>query len=68
MATRPEYRMLTVEDFLAIDFGVQKAERLSVVQRTGRNGWSDVQHDEPVDLSLPSLDLTLPHAKIFSRA
>ncbi|HEX8388582.1 MAG TPA: Uma2 family endonuclease [Sphingomonas sp.] len=60
-----EYKALTsVDTIVFVDIAT---ERLRVVQRTGRNGWNDEQYDEPSDLRLPSLDLTLPHAEIFSR-
>lgn len=43
------------------------SERLRVIQRTGPHGWSDVAHDGPFDVPLPTLSLTLPHAEIFAR-
>lgn len=42
-------------------------ERLRVVQRTGQSAWTDTAHDEPHDISLPSLAFTLPHTEIFAR-
>lgn len=61
-----EYKALaSVDTIVFVDIA---AERLRVVQRTGRTGWSDEQHDGPFDLPLPSLGVALPHAEIFSRA
>ncbi len=61
----PEYRaMPSVATIVLIDIGT---ERVRVVQRTGPQGWRDDQHDEPFDLPLPSLGITLPHAEIFAR-
>lgn len=42
-------------------------ERVRIVQRTGPNGWSNVLYGEPADVSLPALNLTIPHAEIFAR-
>lgn len=30
-------------------------------------GWSDVRHDGPFNVPLPSLDLTIDHEEIFAR-
>jgi Uma2 family endonuclease len=60
-----EYRALaSVDTIVLVDIA---AERLRIVQRTGAHGWSDVAHDGPVPLSLPSLDLVIPHDEIFAR-
>lgn len=60
-----EYRaMPSIDTIVFVDIAV---ERLRVVQRTGPNGWSDDSFVEPVDLALPSLGLTIPHAEIFAR-
>jgi Uma2 family endonuclease len=60
-----EYKRLpSVDTIVFVDIAV---ERLRVVQRTGRARWDDDDHDEAVDLRLPSLDVTLPHAEIFAR-
>lgn len=61
----PEYRDLdSVDTVVLVDIAT---ERLRIVQRTGPGGWSDVSHHEPVDLPLPSLDVTLTHDEIFAR-
>ena len=61
----PEYKALpSIDTIVFVDI---VAERLRVVQRTGRNDWAETGHDEPVDLVLPSLRITLPHAEIFAR-
>lgn len=60
-----EYRALpSVHTIVFVDIAT---ERLRVVQRTGRTGWADDSHDEPFDLPLPFLGVTLPHAEIFAR-
>lgn len=60
-----EYKALaSVETIVFVDIAT---ERLRVVQRTGRNGWSDEQHEEPFDLPLPSFGMGRSHAEIFSR-
>lgn len=43
------------------------SEQLQVIQRTGPNGWNEVAHDEPVDVALPSLGVTIPHDETFAR-
>jgi Uma2 family endonuclease len=61
----PEYQALdSVDTIVFVDIA---SERLRVVQRTGRNGWSEQTYEEPVDLDLPSLDLAIPHKEIFAR-
>lgn len=61
----PEYRDLaSVDTIVLVDIAT---ERLRVVQRTGRKGWSDVSHDDPLDLPLPAFGITLPHVEIFAR-
>lgn len=60
-----EYKALGSVDTIAFIDVV--TERLRIVQRTTVHGWSDVQHEEPVDLPFPYLGLTIPHAEIFAR-
>lgn len=60
-----EYKtLLSVDTIVFIDI---VSERLRVVQRTGRNGWNEQGYDDPVDIALPSLGLTIPHAEMFAR-
>ena len=60
-----EYKELpSVDTIVFIDIAT---ERLRVVQRTEAHGWADVSHQAPVDVTLPSLPLTIPHAEIFAR-
>lgn len=60
-----EYRSLdSVDTIVFVDIAV---DRLRVVQRTAAHGWTDVAYDLPIDLALPSLDLTIPHHEIFAR-
>ena len=60
-----EYRELpSVDTIVFVDIAT---ERLRIIQRTGPAGWNDVMHTEAVDVALPSLGLTLPHAEIFAR-
>jgi Uma2 family endonuclease len=60
-----EYRALpSVDTIVLVDIAT---ERLRIVQRTGPQAWSDVTHADPVDVALPSLGLTLPHAEMFAR-
>jgi Uma2 family endonuclease len=61
----PEYKALrSVDTVVFVDIAT---ERLHVFQRTATNGWNEQQFEEPVDLPLPSLDLTIPHDEIFAR-
>ena len=61
----PECKALpSVETIVFVDIA---SERLRVVQRTGRDDWAEAGHDQPFDLPLPSLAITLPHADIFAR-
>lgn len=61
----PEYKALpSLDTVVFVDI---KAERLRVVQRTGPRGWNEEDHDEPVDVLLPSLGVTLTHDEIFAR-
>ena len=61
----PEYQAVaTIDTIVFVD---PWRERLRVVQRTGPRWWSDRDHDDPVDLELPSLGLTIPHAEVFAR-
>lgn len=60
-----EYKELpSIDTIVFVDIAT---ELLRVVQRTGPNGWSDVGYSEPIDLSLPSLTVELPHAEMFAR-
>ena len=60
-----EYRaMPSIDTIVFVDIA---DEHVRIVQRTGTNGWSDVAHDRPVDIALPSIDLTLLHAEVFAR-
>ncbi|WP_159758101.1 Uma2 family endonuclease [Sphingomonas sp. 8AM] len=60
-----EYKALdSVDTIVFVDIA---SERLRVIQRTGPHGWSDVAHDEPFDVPLPALSLTLPHDEMFAR-
>lgn len=61
----PEYKALaSVDTIVFVDLAT---ERLRVVQRTAARRWDDDEHDEPFDLPLPALGLTLPHDAIFAR-
>ena len=61
----PEYRTLgSVDTIVLVDIA---NERVRVVQRSGPEDWKDVPHEEPFDVPLPSLGVTLPHAEIFAR-
>ena len=60
-----EYRALPSVDTIVFVDAI--AERVRVVQRTAANAWSDVEATSPLDVALPSLDLTIPHAEIFAR-
>ncbi len=61
----PEYKALrSVDTVVFVDIAT---ERLHVFQRTATNGWNEQQFDDPVDLPLPALNVTLPHDEIFAR-
>ncbi len=60
-----EYQALdSVDTIVFVDLA---AERVRVVQRTGRDDWTEGGHEEPFDIPLPSLGVTLPHSEIFAR-
>lgn len=60
-----EYKaMPSVDTILFVDIAT---ERVRIIQRTGPHGWSDVAHDEPVDVPMPALGLVIPHEEIFAR-
>jgi Uma2 family endonuclease len=60
-----EYKALpSVDTIIYVDIGT---ERVRVVQRTGPTSWADTQYEEPYDISLPALDVTLTHEEIFAR-
>jgi Uma2 family endonuclease len=61
----PEYKALgSLDTIVFVDIAT---ERVRVVQRTGPKGWTDTEHDDPFDISLPALGIILPHAEIFAR-
>jgi Uma2 family endonuclease len=61
----PEYQALpSLETVVFVDTAT---ERVRIVQRTGPNGWNEERYDQPVDVALPSLGVTLPHNEIFAR-
>lgn len=60
-----EYKELpSVDTIVFVDIAT---ERLRVVQRTAPNGWNELIHHEPANVSLPSLGLELKHDDIFAR-
>ncbi len=60
-----EYKALpSLDTIVFVDIA---AERVRICQRTGPNGWNEQAFDEPTDVSLPSLDLIIPHTEIFAR-
>jgi Uma2 family endonuclease len=60
-----EYRALdTLDTLVFVDIAT---ERLRIVQRTGPGGWREDAYDQPVDVVLPSLGITIPHDEIFAR-
>ena len=61
----PEYKALpSVDTIVLVDIAT---ERLRVFQRTGRDGWSEQGFDQPADVELPAIGVTLPHHEIFAR-
>jgi len=44
-----------------------ESEQVRIVQRLGPQSWRDDSLPGPVDVALPALGLTIPHAEIFSR-
>ena len=60
-----EYKALPSVD--AVMFVDIASERLHVVRRNGPDGWSEIFHREPINLTLRSLDLVIPHDEIFAR-
>jgi Uma2 family endonuclease len=61
----PEYQALpSVDTIVFVDVA---KEVLRVVQRTGTNGWSDQTSNGPIDITLPSVGIVLPHDEIFAR-
>jgi Uma2 family endonuclease len=60
-----EYQALaSVDTILFID---PDSELCRVIQRLGPTSWRDDRHQQPTDIDLPSLAITLPHAEIFAR-
>jgi Uma2 family endonuclease len=60
-----EYQSLASVD--TILFADPDSERCRIVQRIGPHGWRDERFDDPIDVALPALNLTLRHAEIFAR-
>jgi Uma2 family endonuclease len=61
----PEYKALpSVDTIVLVDIA---AERVRVIQRTGRDDWTEHGYDQPTDVVLPSLGVTVTHAEIFAR-
>jgi Uma2 family endonuclease len=60
-----DYQSLASVD--TIVFADPDTERCRIVQRIGPHGWRDERFDDPVDVALPKLNLTLVHAEIFAR-
>lgn len=60
-----EYKALaSVETIVFVDIA---KERLRIVQRIGSSSWTDVSHEAPADLTLPTLNIVLAHDEIFAR-
>ncbi|WP_375427766.1 Uma2 family endonuclease [uncultured Sphingomonas sp.] len=60
-----EYKELaSVDTIVFVDIA---DERLRVVQRTGPNSWSELIHQEPATLVLPTLGIELTHEEVFAR-
>jgi Uma2 family endonuclease len=60
-----EYRELSgIREIVFID---PETERARLVRRTGATGWADDWLQPGEDLTIPSLNLTIPHAEIFAR-
>lgn len=60
-----EYRALpSVDTIVFVDIA---NERVRIVQRTGPGRWVDNSHDEPTEVAIPTLGITIPHAEIFAR-
>jgi Uma2 family endonuclease len=61
-----EYRALpSVNTIVFVDIA---NERVRVVQRTGPGGWVDNSYDDPTEVAIPTLGITIPHDEIFARA
>ncbi|WP_213981777.1 Uma2 family endonuclease [Sphingomonas sp. dw_22] len=61
----PEYKALaSVDTIVFVDIA---SERVRIVQRIGPKGWNETGYDEPVDIELPALGVTIPHEEIFAR-
>jgi Uma2 family endonuclease len=60
-----EYQSLAGVD--TILFADPDSERCRIVQRIGPHGWRDERFDDPVDVALPALKITLTHSEIFAR-
>lgn len=63
-AKLPEYRSVPSIDTIA--FIDTDAETISVHQRI-ENGWTETLFSTTLDLALPSIEVTVPHAEIFAR-
>lgn len=60
-----EYQSIASVD--TIIFADPDIERCRIVQRIGPHGWRDERFDDPINVVLPALKITLPHAEIFAR-
>lgn len=61
----PEYKALpSVDAIILVDIA---SERLRVLRRTPTDGWDEQPNGDPIDLELPSLNITIPHNEIFAR-
>lgn len=60
----PEFRALEgVRDIVLVD---PERERIRLITRTPRGGWSDEWIDSGEPVTLGSLDLSIPHAEFFA--
>lgn len=60
----PEYRTLPGVDAIVLIDGDR--ERIRLVRRTGPAGWADDWLDDVIDVTLPSLGVTIPRSEIFA--
>lgn len=61
----PEYQALpSVDTIVFVDIA---RERIRIVQRTGPSGWAEQSYDSPIDVLLPSLNITISHDQSFAR-
>jgi Uma2 family endonuclease len=60
-----EYRALpSVDTIVFVDIA---NERVRIVQRTGPGGWVDNSFDDPTQIVIPTLGITVPHDEVFAR-